>query len=105
MKRVNIEKHITWYMDQFIVIGLIAGFITTLGYVPQVVKGYRSKSMEDVSIYMPSILMLGLGLWMIYGIIRGDIPIIFWNAIAVVLNAFIILMKIRYGKQKKNLES
>lgn len=92
-------------MDQFIVIGLIAGFITTLGYVPQVVKGYRSKSMEDVSIYMPSILMLGLGLWMIYGIIRGDIPIIFWNAIAVVLNAFIILMKIRYGKQKKNLES
>ena len=37
-------------MDQFIVIGLVAGLITTLGYVPQVIKGYRSGSMEDVSI-------------------------------------------------------
>lgn len=105
MKRVNIEKDIIWYMDQFIVIGLIAGFITTLSYTPQAVKGYRSKSMDDVSIYMPVILMVGLGLWFIYGIIIEDIPIIFWNTISVVLNAFIILMKLRYGKQKKDIES
>ena len=88
-------------MDQFIVIGLMAGLITTLGYVPQIIKGYRSRSMEDVSIYMPLVLMAGLSLWLFYGIIIGDVPIIFWNAVSVILNAAIISMKLHYGKQKK----
>lgn len=88
-------------MDQFIVIGLVAGLITTLGYVPQVIKGYRSGSMEDVSLYMPFVLMVGMSLWLVYGIVLGDIPIMLWNAISVILNAVIILMKLRYDKQKK----
>lgn len=88
-------------MDQFIIIGLVAGLITTLGYVPQVIKGYRSGSMEDVSLYMPLGLMVGMSLWLVYGIILGDLPIILWNAVSVVLNAVIILMKLYYGRQKK----
>lgn len=88
-------------MDQFIVIGLVAGLITTLGYVPQVIKGYRSGSMEDVSLYMPFVLMVGMSLWLVYGIVLGDIPIMLWNAVSVILNAVIILMKLRYDKQKK----
>lgn len=59
-------------MDQFVIIGLVAGLITTLGYVPQVIKGYRSGSMEDVSLYMPLMLMVGMSLWLAYGIILKD---------------------------------
>ena len=88
-------------MDHLIVIGLAAGLITTLGYVPQIIKGYRSESMEDVSIYMPSLLMVGLSLWLIYGIMMENLPIILWNAVSVILNAVVILMKLRYGKRKK----
>ncbi len=88
-------------MDQFVIIGLVAGLITTLGYVPQVVKGYRSGSMEDVSLYMPLMLMVGMSLWLVYGIILKDPPIIFWNAVSVILNVVIILMKLRYGGRKK----
>lgn len=88
------------HMDHFIVIGLAAGLITTLSYVPQVIKGYRSGRMEDVSLFMPMLLMMGMSLWLIYGIILGDIPIMLWNAVSVVLNGIIILMKLHYGRQK-----
>lgn len=88
-------------MDQFVIIGLVAGLITTLGYVPQVIKGYRSGSMEDVSLYMPLMLMVGMSLWLAYGIILKDPPIIFWNAVSVILNVVIILMKLRYGGRNK----
>lgn len=89
-------------MDQFVIyIGLLAGFITTLGYVPQVVKGYRSGRMDDVSIFMPVVLMVGMTLWLIYGIMLEDIPIMLWNAVSVILNGVIIIMKLRYGGPKE----
>lgn len=89
-------------MDQFVIyIGLLAGFITTLGYVPQVVKGYRSGRMDDVSIFMPVVLMAGMTLWLIYGIVLEDIPIMLWNAVSVILNGVIIMMKLRYGRSGK----
>jgi len=89
-------------MDHLTIIGLVAGLITTMGFVPQVVKGYRSGRMEDVSLFMPIVLMLGMGLWLVYGILLNDLPIIFWNAVAIVLNAVMVLLKLRFnGKKKK----
>ena len=88
-------------MDQFIVIGLVAGLITTMGYVPQVIKGYRSGRMEDVSILMPLVLIIGMSLWLIYGIILGDIPIILWNAVSVILNSGMVVLKIRYERRRR----
>ncbi|MDD4245162.1 MAG: SemiSWEET transporter [Candidatus Methanomethylophilaceae archaeon] len=88
-------------MDQFIVIGLVAGLITTMGYVPQVIKGYRSGRMEDVSILMPLVLIVGMSLWLIYGIILGDIPIILWNAVSVILNSGMVVLKIRYERRRR----
>ena len=89
-------------MDQITIIGLAAGRSTTMGYVPQVIKGYRSGRMEDVSLFMPAFLMVGMGLWLIYGIFLGDLPIMLWNAVSVALNAAMIIMKVRYGKKRKN---
>lgn len=85
-------------MDQFIIIGLIAGFFTSLGAVPQIIKGYLTKKMEDVSIFMPVVLVIGMTLWLAYGIILEDIPIVLWNAVSVVLNSVMILMKLYYSK-------
>lgn len=76
-----------------------------MGYAPQIVKGYRTGKMDDVSILMPTLLMLGLGLWLVYGLVVNDFPIIFWNAIAVVLNFLIILMKLHYDKKHAENES
>jgi MtN3 and saliva related transmembrane protein len=88
-------------MDQLTVIGLVAGLITTLGFVPQVIKGYRSGRMEDVSLFMPIVLMVGMSLWLVYGIFLNDLPIIFWNAVAIALNAVMLLLKIRSDRQRK----
>jgi len=88
-------------MDQLTIIGLAAGLITTLGFVPQVVKGYRSGRMEDVSLFMPAVLMVGMGLWLVYGIILNELPIILWNAVSIVLNAFMVFLKLRSDGQKK----
>ncbi len=85
-------------------LGLTAGFFTTLGYAPQILKGYRTGKMDDISILMPALLMLGLGLWLVYGIVVNDFPIIFWNAIAVFLNFMIIMMKLHYDKKRTELK-
>lgn len=88
-------------MDQLTVVGLLAGFITTLGFVPQVVKGYRSGRMEDVSLFMPMVLMLGMGLWLVYGLFLGDLPIILWNAVSIALNAVMVFLKLRSDAPKR----
>ncbi len=76
-------------------LGLTAGFITTMGFVPQVIKGYRTGSMKDVSLTMPILLMVGLFLWLLYGLVLQDLPIILWNAVAMILNGTLVLMKVR----------
>lgn len=88
-------------MDQLTVIGLAAGLITTMGFVPQVVKGYRSGSMEDVSLSMPLVLMLGMGLWLVYGLFLNDLPIILWNAVSIALNAVMVFLKLRSDRKRK----
>ncbi|MCE5261757.1 MAG: SemiSWEET transporter [Euryarchaeota archaeon] len=82
-------------MDTLTLLGLTAGFITTLGFIPQLLKGYRTGSMEGVSLTMPLVLMLGMGMWLTYGVLTEDPPIIIWNAVSIVLNAGIVLLKVR----------
>lgn len=88
-------------MDQIAIIGLAAGLITTMGCVPQLIKGYRSGRMEDVSLFMPVFLMVGMGLWLAYGILLRDLPIVLWNAVSVALNATMVIMKVRYDKKRR----
>lgn len=91
-------KRVSPVMDQVMVIGLVAGFITTLGYVPQIAKGYRTGRMDDVSVFMPLVLIAGMSLWLAYGVLLGDVPIMFWNGVSIALNVAIIAMKFYYGR-------
>ncbi|MCE5295571.1 MAG: SemiSWEET transporter [Euryarchaeota archaeon] len=88
-------------MEDWIVLGLMAGLLTTIGYLPQILKGYRTRRMEDVSIMMPALLSVGMGLWLLYGALLGDIPIIFWNAVGVSLNIVLIAMKLKFERAPK----
>jgi len=85
-------------MDDWMVLGLAAGFLTTIGFVPQLVKGYRTKRMDDVSLVMPMLLSAGMALWLGYGIMIDSLPIIFWNIVALGLNLGMIFLKVKFSR-------
>ncbi len=79
------------------VLGLAAGLLTTIGFVPQLVKGYRTRRMDDVSLVMPMLLSAGMALWLGYGLMIDSIPIIFWNIVAIGLNLGMIVLKLKFS--------
>jgi len=87
-------------MDPETMLGLSAGFLTTVGYVPQMVRALKTRSMDDFSLSMPILLMVGMGLWLVYGIMLGDLPIILWNMIAMAFNAGLVVLKLSYSRPK-----
>jgi MtN3 and saliva related transmembrane protein len=78
-------------------IGFLAGFLTTIGFIPQAIKSYRTKHMEDVSFFQPLILLTGMSLWIVYGFTLNDPAIIIANAVALALNLALIILKIKYS--------
>jgi MtN3 and saliva related transmembrane protein len=86
-------------MDTWILLGLVAGMLTTVGFVPQIIKGYNTKRMDDVSLFMPILLSVGMALWLSYGLVRNDLAIIFWNAVALLFNLAIVVFKLKYRRK------
>jgi MtN3 and saliva related transmembrane protein len=84
-------------MDLTTAIGLAAGLLTTTSLVPQVTKIWKSKSAKDVSRRMFIAFCLGVALWLAYGIIKQDIPMMIWNSISLALALAILGMKLRFG--------
>ncbi len=78
-------------------LGLLAAFCTTMAFVPQLVKVWRSRSANDISLGMFSLMTLGIALWLIYGIALLDLPLIVANAITLCLAASILVMKLKHG--------
>lgn len=83
--------------DPWMLVGLAAGALTTAGYLPQIVKGYRTKRLEDVSYLLLVMLLVGMSLWLAYGLLNWSLPIIVANLVAVILVFALILMKRRYA--------
>lgn len=78
------------------IIGLTAATLTTLSFVPQAVKVIKTKHTKDLSLEMYTLFTVGIGLWLVYGILNHDLPIILSNIVTVVLAATILIMKIKY---------
>ena len=76
-------------------VGALAAFLSSLSYVPQVRKAWPRGSTADLSLTMLVVLTLGLSLWMVYGIIRGDWVIIAANAVGASLAGLVLAFKIR----------
>ncbi len=83
-------------MDIYEIIGLVAAFLTTGAFVPQVYKTWKTKSTDDISLTMYSILFIGLMLWLAYGISLNSLPMILANSFTGVLVLMVIVFKFRY---------
>jgi len=83
-------------VDSTKLLGLIAGFLTTMAFIPQVVKTWRTRSAKDLSLVMFLLYCLGVFLWMIYGIMIDELPVILWNIITLILAAVILFFKIKF---------
>jgi MtN3 and saliva related transmembrane protein len=83
-------------MDSVTLIGFAAGFLTTIAFVPQVYRIWKTKSARDVSLVAFLAFTAGLGLWLAYGVMKQEPPIVVWNAVTLALALAIIVMKIRY---------
>lgn len=86
-------------MDSLTALGLTAAALTTSSFIPQVTKVWRSKSAHDLSYGMFGVYSVGIWLWLMYGVLRGDVPVIVANAITFVLSVTIVLLKIRYDRR------
>ena len=78
-------------------LGLLAGFLTTVAFVPQVVKTWKSRSAQDVSLRMFLTFVSGVALWLVYGFVRGDLAMVLANGVTLVLAGSILFFKLRFG--------
>jgi len=90
-------------MDSWTYLAFVAGALTSTGYIPQIIKGYRTRKLDDVSLIMPAVLGFGMFLWLIYGLAREDSAIIAANVVGASFTTLLVLMKMRYSKAGKSL--
>jgi MtN3 and saliva related transmembrane protein len=80
-------------------IGILATVFAVSSTVPQIIKGMKTKKMDDVSVWLIMALIAGLSLWVTYGIAKRDIVIAAGNSIGVSLNVILLLLKMKYSRK------
>jgi len=80
------------------IIGIVAGILILSGWVPQIVRGYKTKRLNDVSAYLMILIFAGAALWLVYGIALDDVYIMGVNLAAMVLTMIVLSMKLKYEK-------
>jgi MtN3 and saliva related transmembrane protein len=83
-------------MEIFTIVGFVAAIFTTSGFLPQVYKIYQTKSTKDISFTMYLVLAIGTALWLIYGILIKELPVIIANSLSLTLIVSILFLKKRY---------
>ncbi|MBB44247.1 MAG: hypothetical protein CMM44_10865 [Rhodospirillaceae bacterium] len=78
-------------------IGLLAGCLTTFAFLPQVIKTWQSRSTKDLSLPMWLVLFVGISLWLVYGILKMDFPLLLANSVTLFLAGIVLFLKIRNG--------
>jgi len=91
-------------MDYTEALGLLAAFFTTVANIPQAIKVIKTRDVKSISAATYSMLFIGMLLWVVYGIIKDDFPIILANSIAAALCGVILIMKIICRKTPDNDE-
>lgn len=79
-------------------VGIMATIFAVSSTIPQIRKTFKTKKSDDISIWLVIVLITGLGLWVIYGIIKNDIVLIGGNSIAVLLNSIMLGLKVKYSR-------
>ena len=79
-------------------LGYVAGVFVTFSLLPQIIRVFKLRSAREISLLFNVMLFIGVLLWMSYGIVEGDTPIIVWNAIGAILTALLLYAKLKYGR-------
>ncbi|MDB5201667.1 MAG: hypothetical protein JWQ27_1076 [Ferruginibacter sp.] len=83
-------------MNSLQLLGLAAGTITSITFIPQVIQIWRTKSAKDISLPMLSMLIIGVSLWLAYGIILRDAAIIYTNSMVLSMSLIMLYFKFRF---------
>lgn len=83
-------------MNDIQILGLAAGTITSITFLPQVIKIWKTKSAKDLSLQMLFLLMLGVSMWLVYGIIIKDTAIIYTNSMVLAMSLMMLYAKFRF---------
>lgn len=79
-------------------LGFVGGALTTLGFIPQVIRLYKLRSAKEISLSFSLLFMVGVLCWMFYGIALRLPSVILWNALTLVLSIALLYAKLKYGK-------
>jgi MtN3 and saliva related transmembrane protein len=78
------------------IIGLAAGVLTTISFLPQLLRTIKTRSSRDLSIGMVCFFLFGIILWLIYGVMAKALPIILANGVTLILASILLVLIIRY---------
>ena len=92
-------------LDEFTlgIVAIAAGVLILAGWIPQIIQGYKTKKLEDVSSYLVIAIFSGAVLWLVYGIEIDDIYIIGVNIAAMFLTMTVLMMKLKYEKTSESI--
>jgi MtN3 and saliva related transmembrane protein len=79
------------------IVGFAASFCTTVAFLPQVLRAWRTRSTRDISLGMFLVFSVGILLWLIYGLMVRDAPLTAANAVTLILAVTILGLKLRHG--------
>lgn len=77
-------------------VGLLAGTLTSIAAIPQLIRTLRTRHVRDISIWQPLLLSTGVGLWMVYGFLIKDLPLVLANIIPLICNIWLSVLKMYY---------
>lgn len=83
-------------MDAISLLGYLAGTLTTLAFLPQLIKVIQTRSTKDISLLMFIVITIGISLWLIYGILITSPPIIVANLVTLAIASMILYFKLKY---------
>jgi MtN3 and saliva related transmembrane protein len=80
-------------------IGIVAGIFTAISMIPQLIKIIRDKKAEDISVFSFIVLISGVALWILYGLIKDDLPIIYTNVLSFLVNITVLILSLRIKRK------
>lgn len=81
------------------ILGFVAGICVMTSVIPQILKVWRTKKVKDISLLTFSVSTFGVALWVVYGILKNDLPIVITNSISLFLNLIMVYFIIYYEKE------
>ena len=85
-------------MDGIEILGMVAGTISSITFLPQVIKTWQTKSAKDISLWMFLLVTCSVILWLIYGIYLKSIPIIYTNSAVLLMSLIMLFFKWKFDK-------